>query len=470
MLEEKIEALLKRKAISLKGKRILIGVSGGPDSMAVLHYLWEQTEVMDITLSVAHVDHMFRGEESFEDGMYVKRYCDERSIAFNMARIDVPAIISATRKNGQEAARDARYSFFREMIKEGGYSYLVLGHHGDDQIETILMRLTRGSIGKGRAGIPFSRPFHGAEIIRPLLGATRNDIMDYCHKKGIEPRFDPSNEKEIYSRNRFRKIVLPFLKKENPNVHEQFQRFSEELERDEVYLEELAAQRMDTVMTRREKDRIVIDILAFLGMPMPLQRRGIQLILNYLYEEIPAYFAAIHIDQVLSLINHPHPSGKLNMPAGLKVTRSYQQCIFHFSDSDNAPFRFELDGIGKLDLPNGFTLSVEVCSTLEYGLGNDSTFLPVSLIKLPLIIRNREKGDRMALKGLEGTKKIKDIFIDCKVPVSERGNWPVITDSSGRIVWLPGLRKTPYDSAGEPGERYLKLRYKKEPTTSGGHM
>ncbi|OCA80690.1 tRNA lysidine(34) synthetase TilS [Bacillus sp. FJAT-27225] len=469
MLEEKIESLLKRNNVSLVGKSVLVGVSGGPDSMALFHYLWEQAGKIGINIAAAHVDHMFRGEQSLEDAMYVERYCNEKGIPFHMARINVPGIISSTGKNGQEAARDARYGFFQELIEEYRYSYLALGHHGDDQVETILMRLTRGSSGRGRAGIPFRRPFHGAAIIRPLLGATRGDIIDFCERKGIKPRFDPSNEKDVYSRNRFRKTILPFLKRENPHVHEHFLRFSEDIERDEAFLEELAVQRMDTVMTSRENDRVVIDILAFLGMPMPLQRRGIQLILNYLYEGKPAYFAALHIDQAISLIKHPHPSGKLDLPGGLKITRSYNRCIFHFEKLDIAPFRFELDGPGAVKLPNEFILSAEVCANFESGLGNDILFLPFSQVQFPLIIRTREKGDRMPIKGMEGTKKLKDIFIDCKVPVANRGSWPVITDSSGRIIWLPGLKKTPLDTAGEPGECYLKLMYKKE-STSGGHI
>ncbi|WP_409272985.1 tRNA lysidine(34) synthetase TilS [Neobacillus sp. SCS-31] len=469
MLEDKTEEILKRKSISLEGSRVLVGVSGGPDSMALLHYLWEKKKPLGMELAAAHVDHMFRGDESLDDAFFVKGFCEERGIPFAMERADVPEIIRQTGKNPQEAAREARYRFFQGQMKKHGYTFLALAHHGDDQMETILMRLTRGSTGRGRAGIPFMRPFEGGIIIRPFLGASREDIIDFCRRKGIDFRIDPSNEKDVYSRNRFRKTILPFLKKENPLVHEHFQRYSEETESDEAFLEELAASRMVTVIKSRERGKVVLDILAFLGMPMPLQRRGIQLILNYLYAGRHASLAAVHIDQVISLLNRPHPSGNLDLPGGLTVTRSYSECIFHFGRHEKLEFRIEMHGPGKVALPNGDVISIERARSVEQGAGQGCAYLPALDISFPLIIRTKENGDRMTLKGMEGTRKLKDIFIDNKVPVSDRKTWPVITDSTGRIVWLPGLKKSALDSAGNPEEGYLKLLYIKEPT-SGGHM
>ncbi|CEG29566.1 tRNA lysidine(34) synthetase TilS [Bacillus sp. B-jedd] len=469
MLEEKVEALLKRKSISLKGTSILVGVSGGPDSMALLHYLQENRERWQIRIAAAHVDHMFRGEQSLQDALYVKEYCERLVIPFYMARINVPEIIRKTEKNSQAASREARYGFFEKLMGQQGFAYLALAHHADDQLETILMRLTRGSTGKGRTGIPFTRPFKDGSIIRPFLEATRDEILEYCKRKELAPRMDPSNEKDLYSRNRFRKSVLPFLKNENPNVHEQFQRFSEEIMSDEEYLGELAANRMVTVMKSREKGKIEIDILSFLGMPMPLQRRGIQLILNYLYEERPASLGAIHIDQVISLLNRPHPSGILDLPGGLTVSRSYHLCIFQFGMAEVKPFKIEIWDTGEIALPNGNFIKIEACEGPVAGSGADCAYMAVSKANLPLIVRTRENGDRMSLKGMKGSRKLKDIFIDHKVPVSERDSWPVVTDSGGRILWLPGLKKSAFDSAVPSGERYWRLLYGKEPT-SGGHI
>jgi tRNA(Ile)-lysidine synthase len=306
-----------------------------------------------MTLVVAHVDHMFRGQESYEDALFVKAFCEQNTLPFEMTRVNVPEIIESTGKSSQIAARDARYEFFLKIMEKYQYPLLALAHHGDDQMETMLMRLTRGSTGLARAGIPFSRPFDKGTIFRPFLGLERADIQEYCQKHNLSPRIDPSNEKGVYVRNRFRKEVIPFLKKENPHAHEQFQRFSEELVSDETFLQELTVQRMNTAMTKKEEGNITIDINSFLEVPLPLQRRGIHLILNYLYKEKPASLSAVHIDQVFFIIHHPKPSGQLDFPNGLKVLRSYHSLSFQFKPSEVETYHFEMTEPGKIILPNG---------------------------------------------------------------------------------------------------------------------
>ena len=176
MLEEKVSNYLKSKNVSLRQTKILVGVSGGPDSLSLLHFLWEKEEEWNIKIYAGHVDHMFRGEESLEDAEFVKAFCKDRNIPYFWERIDVPDYIKRTRVNSQMAARDCRYAFFERMMSDYQLDYLALGHHGDDQMETILMRLTRGSTGKARAGIPFMRSFGPGTIIRPFLCLERNEI------------------------------------------------------------------------------------------------------------------------------------------------------------------------------------------------------------------------------------------------------------------------------------------------------
>ncbi|WP_374049827.1 tRNA lysidine(34) synthetase TilS [Neobacillus sp. PS3-34] len=255
MLEAKVENFISRHSFSLKNKKIVVGVSGGPDSLALLHYLLGQREKQNLSLVAAHVDHMFRGEESYQDAMFVKSFCEENGISFEMARINVPQLIADSGKSSQVAAREARYDFFQKMMEQYGFPFLAIGHHGDDQIETMLMRFTRGSTGKARAGMPFQRPFHKGCIFRPFLSITKEEIEGYCQDHNLKPRIDPSNQKSIYSRNRFRLEVLPFLKSENKQVHDHFQRLSEDLHTDEDYLQELTAQAMNKVIIKREKAR-----------------------------------------------------------------------------------------------------------------------------------------------------------------------------------------------------------------------
>ncbi len=149
MFEEKVAAFLNRHSFTLKDKQMVIGVSGGPDSLALLHYLWRQRVKENLSIVVAHVDHMFRGQESLEDALFVKSFCEQYTIPFEMDRINVPELIEQTKKSSQTAARDARYDFYATVMEKYQFPYLALGHHGDDQIETVLMRLTRGSSGTG---------------------------------------------------------------------------------------------------------------------------------------------------------------------------------------------------------------------------------------------------------------------------------------------------------------------------------
>jgi tRNA(Ile)-lysidine synthase len=461
MLETKVEVFLDRHGFALENKKIVVGVSGGPDSLALLHYLWAQKEKRNLSVVVAHLDHMFRGQESYEDALFVKSFCEKKAICFEMAQVNVPERMERTGNSSEVEAREARYEFFAEVMEKYGYSYLALGHHGDDQIETILMRLTRGSTGRARAGIPFTRPFANGVIFRPFLSVTKAEIQQYCQKHQLEPRIDPSNEKSIYSRNRFRKEVVPFLKLENRHVHEHFQRFSEELQSDEAFLQELTAQSMNKVMTIDELSHITIDIKRFLKVPLPLQRRGIQLILNYLYKEKPASLSAIHINQVFSLIHHPQPSGKLDLPSGLKVIRSYLKISFQFQLPDVQGYYFELTEPGWIDLPDGGRIKVEyIDEKLPISDPSTSVF-DAEKIKWPIKIRSRKMGDRMTLKGMIGSKKIKDIFIDRKVPVQERDTWPVITDGEDTIIWLPGLKKSSFEGIDPTTKHYLLLTFHK---------
>lgn len=463
MLEAKVEAFLARHSFALEHKQIVVGVSGGPDSLALLHYLWRQREKWDLSLVVAHVDHMLRGEESYEDALFVKSYCEQLSIPFEMARIDVPELMAQTGDSVEIAARKARYDFFMEIMESYKYSYLALAHHGDDQIETILMRLTRGSSGSSRAGIPFQRTLKTGILFRPFLNVTKEELLEYCEKNELTPRFDYSNDQDIYTRNRFRKEILPFLKSENRKVHEHFQRFSEDLENDETFLQELTVERMNKVMSKRNENQITIDIKSFLEMPMPLQRRGIQLILNYLYKQRPSSLSAIHIDQIFSLIHHQNPSGKLDFPNKLKVIRSYQQCHFQFESIDGlGSYFFEMNKPGTCFLPNFGNINMEYLSEPSTEMDSCVALFNADKIQLPLFIRTRKNGDRMSLKGMKGTRKLKDIFIDCKVPIEERNSWPVITDSNGTIIWLPCLKKSILEGWDCSGSHYIQLTYNME--------
>lgn len=458
---ENLDILIRQQQLIKKGSTIVVGVSGGPDSLALLDMFYKHRENLDLTVVAAHVDHMFRGEQSKAEMEFVIAFCNERGINCETHQIDVRSYAKKNQLSSQVAARECRYRFFKEIMDKYHSPYLALGHHGDDQVETVLMRMVRGNTGEALAGIKRVRPFHNGYIIRPLLEFSKQQILNYCNKNNLMPRFDPSNESTDYTRNRFRKYVLPFLKQENPLVHEKFQYFSETLLEDETYLHALTEKNMNTVIKRKEKLVVEMDIKGFLSLPLPLQRRGIKLILNYLYENIPSSLSSIHIESVQSLLSQEHPSGSLDYPNGLKVIKSYQTCLFTFEHDEGREYCHVLEIPSVVKLPNGYSISCHVAQEIPIEKkGNDIFLLSERDLTEPLIVRTRKQGDKIKLKGMNGRKKVKDIFIDEKIPLHSRNSWPIVEDGKGNILWIPGLKKSNLDAGNDDGDRCIVLEFR----------
>lgn len=460
---EKVDDFVKQHDVLKKHSTIVVGVSGGPDSLALLYYLLEKRAEKQLEIVVAHVDHMLRGNESYEDLQFVQGLCKELGVICETLRINVSQYQQQYGMNAQVAARECRYAFLERIMKKYDARYVALGHHGDDQVETILMRLVRGSTPKGYAGIALKRSFHNGYLIRPLLGVTKEEIVDYCNKLKVIPRIDPSNKKEVYTRNRLRKYVLPYLKEENPQMHEKFQKFSVQMQEDEAYLQELAFEKMNKVITKKSDKQISLSIPAFESMSMPLQRRGIQLILNYLYEyKIPSSLSSIHIDKVIEFFKRAQPSGSLDFPGGLKIVRTYEECGFGFKQEIVSPFSQDLSVPGTIILPNGDKLVTEVSEDIPSNMNETVFVAKYNDISYPLRIRSRENGDRMSMQGMDGTKKIKAVFIEAKVPKEKREEWPIVCDASGNIIWVPLLKRSAFATSKELAKKgkYMIIHYK----------
>lgn len=461
--EKKTINFIHRHQLLKQGEMVAVAVSGGPDSMALLDLLHQKSGLFGIKILVMHVDHMLRGEQSLQDLDYVRTYCEMNEIAFHSASIPIKRMMDKEGTGMQETARKYRYQFFQKAMLDAGALKLAVAQHGDDQVETILMRLTRGSGGFARAGIRPCRPFGNGEIIRPLLAVTRGDIEEYCLAKSLDPRRDPSNETPAYTRNRIRMDVLPALKRENRQVAEHFQRFSEDLLEDEELLESMAKQQLSRAACFSEGSA-ELDIPLFLEMPLPLQRRAIHLILSYLYQEKITFLLYRHVSAICGILEGDHPSAKLDLPLGLTAVREYAKCIFSFHlPPENQDFFFEPEQGEEVALPNGMSIRWEMNANAPV---KDCDYIVVDSqdIRLPITVRTRRPGDRLRGKGPQGTKKVKDLFIDRKVPVSKRNSWPIITDGGGEVLWVPGLRKSRFDLSPLDGNGLYIFYY----ITSGG--
>ncbi|MFC4323920.1 tRNA lysidine(34) synthetase TilS [Litchfieldia salsa] len=454
-----VKDFITKNSLLRENSTVLIGVSGGPDSLALLHFLW--TNYPNNKLLAVHVDHMFRGKESEQDLMSVKEFCRKRDISFESTQINVKKYQEDMRVSSQVAARDCRYEFFKEMMEKYEGDYLALGHHGDDQIETILMRMVRGGSSYSRAGMRAKRVFATGYLIRPFLCLNKSDIESYCTNHDLVPRYDPSNEEDKYTRNRFRNHVLPFFKKENQQVHLRFQQYSEQLIEDEALLEELTQDKLNTVIRKQDKDEVSISVSNYSKMPKPLQRRGIQLILKYLYKDTSPDLNSIHIDNLLSFLANEHPSGILHFPLGLRIIRSYDDCHFSFLEKKTEPYSFIIEQDSVIECNNGYELVSETRGYYPEEFKGEHIFVidPDSVVP-PLYVRSRKTGDKMTQKGMKGTKKVKDIFIDKKVDRGQRELWPIVTDSQGTILWIPLLKKSSYEASNLLKDKYILLQYK----------
>jgi tRNA(Ile)-lysidine synthase len=461
-MNQGVERFIKRHSLILPNQKVLVGVSGGPDSMALLHFLWTHKEVYRIKIVVAHVDHMFRGKQSEEDAEFVEQYCKTNGITFEGTRINVNEYINSTGKSSQVAARECRYQFFRDMMDKHSADILVLGHHGDDQIETMLMRLVNGIVDIGSIGIPYKRPFEKGVLVRPFLGITKRDIEQYCKEHNISYRIDPSNQKDVYTRNRFRTNILPFLKKENISVHTRFQQFNEILNEDAEFLNNIAKKSLESIVTYENKGNCSFNKCEFMTIPKPLQRRGIHLILNYLYKDRTILVSTIHIEDCLHLIHSGEAFGEIHLPNNLRFVMSYNICKFTFDRLQlGTPYEIEFTPPGIINTPLGAILGEIKNIFLEDKVGKDLFICNLKNIELPLKVRSRRAGDRIQLKGKSGSKKIKDIFIDEKIPHLEREIWPIIEDAKGKIIWIPGIKHTKHSHMTSDTSNWIYLSFQK---------
>ncbi len=451
----------------LLGKRdtVVVGVSGGPDSIALLHYLTNALSDYQLSVIAAHMNHELRGEESLEDLAFVERYCKQEGITFEASSEDVGRYKEVHQLSTQVAARECRYHFFEQVMERYHANALALAHHGDDQIETMLMRQVHGSTGAGLAGMPVKRPFSTGMIIRPFLGITKEQVLDYCDTHSLSYRIDPSNSSDRYVRNRFRHHVLPFLKEENPSVHLRYQLYSERLQSDEQYLMQKASAHLEDVIVEQNDKFVKLDIKSLQSLPIPLQRRVIHLILNYLYTG-NAPFSSIHIEDLRLMFDSEHPSASLNLPLELRAVKSYTTCYLSFETFLHPePYEYHLSLRGSVETPLGTITAVPIDSIPPQLSPND---LIMEEVAFPLVVRSRHSGDRIQPKGMIGTKKVKDIFIDRKIDRSERDVWPIVEDRMGHIIWVAGVTRSEKATLSAKKNKLVHLHYAKKLHRLGG--
>lgn len=405
--------------------------------MALLHYLINNYKDKII---VAHINHNVRKQSNTEE-LFLSNYCKDNNITFECMKIT-----EYKENNFENEARKKRYKFYKEMLTKYNSSYLFLAHHADDLMETIIMKITRGSNINGYAGIKKISYQDNYYIVRPFLDYTKQDILEYIKKYNITYYDDYTNNDITYTRNRIRHNIIPLLKKEDINIHKKFIKYSNTLNEYNDYI-------------NYEIDNIIKDIyinntlyLDKFNIMHPFIKKNILYhILNNIYNNKDNIVKDIHIKNILNLINNPKPNITINMPNNIYVTKEYNILIFSNKyNIENYNIKFDK----KVSI-NNFTIEQIENTSLN---GNDICRLNSNEIRLPLYIRNKKDGDYIELLGLNKKKKIKEIFIECKIPIRQRNNYPVLVDSKNNILWLPNLKKSKFNK--KINEKYdIILKY-----------
>lgn len=437
MIETKqILNFLEKEANIDNNDTVVVACSGGPDSMALLNLTIEYRNKKDIKIVCAHVNHNVR-EASKDEKIFVEEFCKRNNVIFEYMVIE-----HYGDDNFHNEARTIRYNYFEDIVNKYNAKYLFTAHHGDDLIETILMRINRGSTLRGYSGFSRILKLKDYMLVRPLITMTKEEILKYNEENNIDYVTDESNKKDVYTRNRYRKYIVSEIKKEDELAHKKFLKFSNTLQEYSNYIDKITKNKKEEMYINNK-----LNIDKFNQEEHIIKTNILYNILEELYKDDLMLVTDKHVELLFELIDSNRPNSKLHLPNNLIAIRRYNEVEFTKEDIEDSLYEIEL--IDQIQLTNGKTIEIVKESDMT---NNFICRLDSNEIKLPLYVRNRREGDKIEIKGLNGSKKIKDIFINEKITSDERMLWPIVLDSNENIVWLPGLKKSKFDKTKE--EKY----------------
>ena len=442
---------------------VLVGVSGGVDSLALLYALHTLQHQLDCQLHIAHIDHGFR-EDSAGDAVYVAEQAEQLGIPISSTKTDVPQLMQDQKLSAEVAARRARYRFYECVSERIGATKIALGHHRDDQAETVLMNLLRGAGASGLKGI---LPVREGKFIRPLLAFSRQEIEDFVAQLGLQPRCDVTNYQLNYLRNRVRLELIPTLEHAyNSNIQNALNQTAELLQAESDYLEALAHDAFQVCRVESSTyDTVVLDRCLFQEYHLALRRRILRLAVAEVLGEVrDLYFN--HFESMLNLIDGEAPNSALDLPNGGAFRRAYNRILIQKTADCHAPFEYEVAVPGHTALP---LLDAEMIATVveqpmncvvedKFPDGKFQAVFDLDPLQLPLTLRQRRDGDRFQPFGMQGTKKLKDLLIDAKIPQQERERVPVLVNGD-EIIWIVGYRTSELFKIRAETKRRLYLNY-----------
>jgi tRNA(Ile)-lysidine synthase len=466
-LEQRVGCFIRKYSLFSEGSRLLLAVSGGPDSTCLLHVLFELRQELGIELHIAHLDHRLRGAESEADAAYVEKLAASLGVPATIEKRDVKTYQKEKRISLEEAAREVRYRFLADIAGNIGADYIVTGHTLDDQVETILMHIIRGTGTRGLIGLkPYSQwqlDGRSITVVRPLLEVNRQQTTEYCQENKLIPRLDTSNLSLSPLRNRIRQQLLPLLKSYNPGVAEALLRIAD-IANDEIAFLDAEVARLWPAVVAQKEGMIILNRDRFNQLPTAIKRHLLRAVIEHILGSLKD-IETRHIEEILAMLDKP--AGKqINLPGGLIFSIEYDSYVLGLETVNTCPYpviggEYRISIPGETKLP-GWLVKVEIIEPQAMKKEEDDFTAHLDLDKAgnELEVRQRKPGDRFQPLGLAQPKKLNEFMIDTKIPRSWRRRIPVVY-SPKQILWLVGYRMDDRAKVTEETKKVLRLEFKR---------
>jgi len=452
---DKVFSAIQKYEMLRGEEKVLVGLSGGPDSVCLLHVLHRIKDRLALDLAALYIDHGLRPDETRAEIEFCRQLCGKLSVDFLDRSIDVRTYAKKHGFNLQEAARELRYMTFEGVAYEIGVKKIALGHTIDDQLETFFMRMLRGAGPKGLSGIP---PVRGM-IIRPLLDVDREDIENYLKQEHKSFIMDSSNLKKDYLRNKLRLGLIPEMKKMAPHITQSIARTMDIFREEENYFEIIIAKTLMKLISRKTDKRIELFLSPLEAMDRVILRRVLRRALDETRGLRGIEF--VHIENIIELVKHGRQGDRICLPRGLRAIKDYATLILT-SETTEKLGSFALNVPGKVVLKE---IRAVIKASIEhegeqYGRERTTALFDAGKTGTELTIRSREKGDFFYPAGFGKKKKLQDYFVDEKVPRDERDAIPIVITGND-IVWIAGYRGDERFKVSDSTKMFLKIELNK---------
>lgn len=444
-LSDRFLAFVRENNLLPPGEKVVVAVSGGPDSVCLLHLLRELKGTLSLDLHVAHLNHQLRGADSDADAEYVCHLAASLGLPATVSSRDVKAYQVSKRLGLEEAAREVRYAFLAEVAEAVGARRVAVGHTGDDQVETIILHIVRGSGISGLVGMLPETPWPNEQrerirLVRPLLQFSRQDTVNYCAEHNLAPREDASNLSSSALRNRIRSELLPLLLSLNPGFRDNLLRLSR-LAADDLSIIDGQVEGVWNDVAKEDADNVVLDRRAIVGLPVPVQRAVLRKALEHRLGSLRD-IEAVHIEEMRDMLDKPVGT-RISLPHAQAFCCGYGDARLAHEPliSGSLP---PLEGEHHLAVPGesripGWRVVVALTDSRAAEFGGLKACFDADLLVGGLTVRSRRRGDRFQPLGMEQPKKLQDFMVDEKIPRGERDRVPLVV-SDGEIIWVVGWR------------------------------